>query len=85
MATQTNLDGDPVTILAYRLNAIGQHLDPCDGGEWDAMGDGERQFFRECVDYLLADRATLLRALSDRKARLRSSRRANHHLVDGRV
>lgn len=39
--------------LAKRLHSKMEHLDPCFGDEWDALSEVDKDFFRECIEFVV--------------------------------
>lgn len=50
-------------MLARALHEKMEHLDPGEGGEWENLSLWDRDFYVQCVEWLLGERAALERAL----------------------
>lgn len=56
---------DALERLAYELNWKQEQLDPSSDGDWDDYSEADRNFFRECVEWLLSHRELVLAALGE--------------------
>lgn len=51
--------------LARRLHWKMEQLDPTESSEWEALSERERDFYRHCIDAVLAERALVHAVISD--------------------
>lgn len=49
--------------LAERLHFKMEHLDPC-MGDWETLTEDDKDFFRQCIEYVVLDRELLLHCVS---------------------
>jgi hypothetical protein len=57
--------GALLDVLAKRLHAEMENLDPTEDGKWEHLSEREKEFYRLTVSGLFEDRASI-RALLDR-------------------
>jgi hypothetical protein len=53
-----------IEFLARELHWKMETLDPVDGGDWDRLEDADREFYRQCVKWILAYPDQITAALS---------------------
>lgn len=49
--------------LAYELHWIQERIDPGPEGEWEKLSERDKNFYRECTDWILSKRGLVLAAL----------------------